>query len=111
MFETVDSRMKKLERETKSGTSDEELVFTVYLVKCAKTGGSILRREWPSGKYAKIDPALLGISPYTPQEPPMTRAIVDPPVSVAVPAPTPPMPDNGELDGEDFYRWFDGLLQ
>ena len=110
MFETVASRMKKLERETKSVANNDELVFKVYLVK-PKANGKLLRREWPDGKYEKIDPASLGIEPYERKEAPLPRAVVAPPVSIATPEPKPSMADDGEIDGADFARWFNSGLQ
>jgi hypothetical protein len=82
MTETIESRIKKL--EGKAGPqSDEDIVFTIYLVK--PKGKKILRREWPEGKYAPIDPASLGIEPHTPIERPQA-VIKEPPVRIAVPA-------------------------
>ena len=84
MVETLESKIRKL--EGKSGPqSDDDIRFTVYLVKeSKKKPGTFLRKAYPSGKYTKIEPEALKISAYTPIQRPQ-RAIAEPPVRIAVP--------------------------
>jgi hypothetical protein len=86
MVETLESKIRKL--EGKSGPqSDDDIRFTVYLVKeSKKKPGTYLRRESPGGKYTRIvDPASLGIQPYTPQTRP--QAVIEAsPANINVPS-------------------------
>jgi hypothetical protein len=81
MAVTVDGRLKKLEAQT-SPNNEDEITFNIYLVK-AKKDGSILRREYPDGKYVSIDPKLLGIEKAKPIK--VIPKEIEPPIAIAVP--------------------------
>lgn len=86
MVETIESKIRKL--EGKAGpTQDEDISFSVFLIK-PKKDGTYARREWPDGKYSKVDAKALGIEPYTPTTKHAPK-VVEPPVAIAVPEARP----------------------
>jgi hypothetical protein len=81
MTETLESKIRKL--EGKNGPAiDDEITFNIYLVK-AKKDGSILRREYPDGKYVSIDPKLLGIEKV--KQIKIVPKEIELPIAIAVP--------------------------
>ncbi|OHE64141.1 MAG: hypothetical protein A2001_11100 [Treponema sp. GWC1_61_84] len=82
MVQTLEMRLKHLEGKNVP-QSDDGITFSIFLVK--NKGSKLLRREYPDGKYARVDPATLGISAYTPVERPQA-VISEPPILIAVPS-------------------------
>ena len=108
MVESLESRTKKLEKQ--SAKSTEEVTFTVYSVR-VHDSGHVTRRNLESGKVSRVSAAKLGIEAFTEQlEIPKPKA-KETPVQVAVaPAPTVTEPEPGAtIDIDDFWRWWDTL--
>jgi len=78
---TVDGRLKKLEAQT-NPQNEDDITFNIYLVK-AKKDGSIIRREYPDGKYVSINPKLLGIEKV--KQIKIVPKEIELPIAIAVP--------------------------